>query len=202
MRMRADGLVWPCLVMTPVLLLAACATPAPLRPPAGYEELLVMAHEFAESGHAEAALEMYTRAATADPARKEPWQRIARMNLAAGRPARALVAAEEALQRDPADGIANDVYIASGMQIAQQAMQRLLAAGVKSDDAALVRAQQLVATMGLVFGEDALIRDEVKTRYARRAVQQYRAAQARQSQGRLPEEKSRRPDPLDVLGGD
>lgn len=196
MRNRAAGL------MIPVLLLAACATQAPVRPPAGYEELLAMAHGFAQSGHSEAALEMYARAATAEPARKEPWQRIARMNLEAGRPARALVAAEEALQRDPADAIANDVYIASGMQIARQAMQRLLAAGVKPDEDALVRAQQLVATMGMVFGEDALIRDEVKTRYARRAVQQYRAAQARQSQERPPEEKSRRPDPLDVLGGD
>lgn len=191
------------LVFASSLAVASCATmPVPALP--DYDALMASASGLAEAGRTQAALDTYHRATAVAPSRKEPWQRMAVINLEAGRPARALVAAEETLQRDPADAVANQVFIVSGMQIAQQAMQRLLAAGAGHDDADLARARDLVARMGQVFGDDALIPDEAKLRYARRAVQQYRAAQAaRSSKTRTPEEKSKtRPDPFEVLGGD
>lgn len=188
------------LVLVGAVALGSCAT-TPVPAPPDYEALFATAGSFAEAGRTQAALDTYHRAAAAAPSRKEPWQRIAAIQLAAGRPVRALVAAEETLQRDPADAVANEVFIVSGMQVAQQAMQRLLAAGAKHDDADLARARELVARMGQVFGDDALIPDEAKARYARRAVQQYRAAQAKQLKS--PEEKSKpRPDPFEILGGD
>lgn len=183
------------------LALAACATTS--APPPGYDVLFATARDLADAGRIDAAMETYRRAAAADGSRKEPWQQMAALNFAAGRPVPALVAAEETLQRDPADVSANRVFIASGMQVAQQAMQRLLAAGTKPDDADLLRARELVKQMGQVFGEDRLVSDQAKARYARRAVQHYRAAQARQSRTRAPEEKSKpRRDPFEVLGGD
>lgn len=183
------------------LALTACATtPAP---PPDYDALFATARDFAEAGRIDAALETYRRAAEADRSRKEPWQQMAVLNFAAARPVSALAAAEETLQRDPGDVAANRVFIASGIQIAQQAMQRLLAAGAKHDDDDLLHAQELVTLMGQVFGEDKLIPDQAKARYARRAVQQYRATQAKQSRVRVPEEKSKpRPNPFEVLGGD
>lgn len=190
------------LVLLAALALGACATTS--QPPApDYDALFASARDFADAGRTEAALNTYRRAADADPSRKEPWQQMAALNFAAGRPVSALVAAEETLQRDPGDASANEVFIASAMQIAGHAMQRLLAAGAKPDDGDLLRAQELVKKMGQVFGEDALVSNQIKARYARRAVQQYRAAQAKQSQNRVPEDKiKRRPDPLEVLGGD
>jgi len=190
------------LVLAGALALGSCATVAVPAPP-DYDALFAAAGSFAEAGRTQAALDTYQRAARAAPSRKEPWQRIAAINLAQGRHVRALVAAEETLQRDPADAVANEVFIVSGMQIAEQAMQRLLAAGAKHDAADLARARELVARMGQVFGDDALIPDDAKARYARRAIQQYRAAEAKQLKDRAPEENSKpRPDPFDVLGGD
>lgn len=189
------------LVLVAALALGSCATvSAP--PPPGYDELFALAGDLVQAGRTQAALDAYRGAAMAAPSRKEPWQKIAVINFEAGRPVRALVAAEETLQRDPADAVASEVYIASGMQVAQHAIQRLLAAGAKHDDDDLVRAQELVAKMAQVFGHEALVPDEAKARYARRAVQQYRAAQARQAKSRAPEESKPAPDPFEVLGGD
>lgn len=189
------------LLVVGALALAACATTS--APPPGYAALFATARDLADAGRVDAALQTYRRAAAADGSRKEPWQQMAVLNLAAGRPVPALVAADETLQRDPADVAANRVFIASGMQVAQQAMQRLLAAGAKPDDDELLRAQQLVNRMGQVFGEDRLVSDRAKARYARRAVQQYRAAQARLPRTPAPEQQSKpRRDPFEVLGGD
>ena len=183
-------------------LVLGCAS-APTPQPPGYEDLFANASELARNGHGQAALGIYGLAAAADPSRKEPWQQMASMHMAAARPVHALVAADEALQRDPSDALANEVYIASAMQVSRQAMQRLLAAGVEPSEDDLRGAQQLVSMLGLVFGDDELISDEVKARYAERAVQQFRRAQARHTQRPPPQEKSRPPpDPLEVLGGD
>lgn len=190
-----------------VVFVLACTTAptAPISPSASipaYDDLLAMAADFSASGNQEVAIELYRHAAETEPARKEPWRHIARLNLAAGRPALALVAAEEALQRDPSDALANEVYISSAMQIARSAMQRLVASGAEPEADELARARQLVETMGVVFGEDALISDEAKARYARRALQRYLDQQAPAAPPR-PSPKDERPrDPLDVLGGD
>ncbi|MDQ3287519.1 MAG: hypothetical protein M3Q42_04530 [Pseudomonadota bacterium] len=162
-----------------------------------------MAADFSQSGNEEVALELYRHAAMTEPAHKEPWQHIARLNLEAGRPIHALAAAEEVLQRDPSDALANEVYVASAMQVASNAAQRLVASGARPKAEDLARAQQLVTTMGLVFGEDALISDEAKDRYARRAVQRYLEGRAPGKAARPPDAKPERPrDPLDVLGGE
>lgn len=169
----------------------------------GYDDLLAMADDLHASGNDRAATELYRHAAAVEPSRKEPWQRIARIHLAAGRPGLALVAAEEVLHRDPSDEFANEVYVSSAMAIARDAMQRLLASGAVPGEEGLARARQLVGSMGLVFGYGELIREEFKTRCAQRAVQRY--LDARPEPCRPPpagqQEKAQR-DPLEVLGGD
>lgn len=106
-----------------IATLAACATTPQPEPP-GYADLLALG-QAAEAGQPAAALDAYTRAAQVDPSRKEPWLRIAMLHRDAGRPVQALAAAEETLQRDPSDVVANEVFIGSGLQIARQTMQRL-----------------------------------------------------------------------------
>lgn len=188
-----------------VVFVLACTT-APSVPPISrpvYDDLLAMAEDYSAHGNQKIAIELYRQAAQTEPTRKEPWQHIARMQLEAGRPIPALVAAEEVLQRDPADPLANEVYLASAMQIAQRAMQRLLASGAMAEADELERAQQLAKTMGRVFGEDALISDEARSRYARRAVQRYLERQAPAAPSPPKKPKQARPrDPLEVLGGD
>lgn len=189
-----------------VASLLACSTapPPPAMPLPGYDDLLAMAGDFHASGNDRAATELYRHAAAVEPSRKEPWQHIARIHLAAGRPGLALVAAEEVLHRDPADEFANEVYISSAMAIARDAMQRLLASGAVPGEEGLARARQLVAAMGLVYGYDELIREEFKVRCAQRAVQRYLDKRSEPCR-RLPptgqQEKAQR-DPLEVLGGD
>ncbi len=188
-----------------VALVLACTTapPSPSAVLPGYEDLLAIAEDCSRSGDREVAIELYRQAAQTDPARKQPWQHIASLNLEAGRPARALVAAEEVLQRAPSDALANEVYMSSAMQIASSAMQRLLASGAAPEADDRARAQQLVRTMNMVFGEDALISDEAKSRHARRAVRRYLQQRAPASSAPPPKPRNERPrDPLDVLGGD
>ena len=180
------------------LALGSC-TSVPAEPETpGYDDLVALAQASAEAGHTRAALDAYKRAAAADPARKQPWQQIALLHLEAGRPVQALAAAEATLQRDPADAIANKVFIASGLQVARDALQRLRAAGDAPTDDDRARARDLVAVMGQVFGAESLVPEDVKVRYAKRAAEQCKAAQA----DLLKAERSKQPDPLDMLGGD
>lgn len=186
--------------------LLACTTgpaPPPATPLPPYDDLLAMAGEFSASGNDRAAMELYRNAAAMAPARKEPWQHLARMNLASGRPSLALVAAEEVLHRDPADETASEVYIASSLEIARDAMQRLLASGATPGEGDLARAQRLVAQMGLVFGDEKLIREEITARRAQRATQRYLDSPSPPCRSRsLEVQEKARPDPLEVLGGD
>lgn len=188
-----------------VAFVLACTT-APSSLPASlpaYHDLLAMAADFSAADRDELAIELYRHAAATEPARKEPWLHIARLNLEAGRPVLALVAAEEVLQRDPSDAIANEVYISSAMQIADRAMQRRLASGAAPGAHDVARAQRLVETMAMVFGEDTLMSDEAKSRYARRAVQRYLQRRAAEPPTPATDPKKERPrDPLEVLGGD
>ncbi|MDQ3511831.1 MAG: hypothetical protein M3414_09175 [Pseudomonadota bacterium] len=108
-----------------------------------------MAGEFSASGNDRAAMELYRHAAAMAPARKEPWQHLAWMNLASGRPRLALVAAEEVLHRDPSDETASEVYIASSLEIARDAMQRLLESGAAPGEGDLAARKGWLPRWGL-----------------------------------------------------
>ncbi|RBK85079.1 hypothetical protein BRN77_06055, partial [Xanthomonas oryzae pv. oryzae] len=81
------------------------------------------------NGGPEQALKTFEDAGRADPTRKEPWVRIAQLQFDRANYARAIVAAQEVLQRDPNDLVADGVLTVAGFRIANQSLQRLQGRG-------------------------------------------------------------------------
>lgn len=130
-----------------VLALAASA-PAWAAKPKQYAKLFSAAEAHVAAGRIEPALIAFSGAAKADPTRKEPWVRSAQLLFDAGRYGRAIVAAEEVLQRDPQDRVADSVLTIAGMRLAGQSLQRLQASGALSvSDTARKEAEQLAGAV-------------------------------------------------------
>lgn len=183
-----------------VSMLVACAsTEEDLPATPDYEELMSLAEASVASGATAAAIQSYELAAQVAPDRKQPWQSLALLYSRAGRPVSALAAAERTLQRDPADAIANQVFIDSGTLVYRQTLQRLRGSGAKVGSDAHRQTREIVGVMGQVFGDETLVPDSVKARLAKRAAQECRALRARAP---VLVEPPRQPDPLEVLGGD
>lgn len=122
----------------------------------GYTGLLDVAEADVAAGRVEAALVAFDNAAQADPTRKEPWLRTAQLQFDAGNYGRAIVAAQEVLQRDPTDLVADSVLTVSGLRIASESLQRLQGNGALASNTARAEAERLAATMRSTMGEDIL----------------------------------------------
>ncbi len=136
-------------LVSAALLLSACGSMGGSRKSSsgGYNQLMVDADTHVKSGRFEAALDTLAQAAKADPSRKEPWVRSAQIYFDTSNFSRAIVSAEEALQRDPRDVTADSVLTVSGFRVASQSLQRLQNNGGLRSDAARKDAQQLAATV-------------------------------------------------------
>lgn len=142
---KLSGVVLACGVI------AGCA--APNTPPSAdvFNKSLADADAVAKSGDQERALGLYQALAKSDPTREEPWSRIAQIQFAQNHYGQAIVAAQEALQRDQTDRQAKSVLAVAGLRIATQSLGELrqdasLAGDAKSDAQAL--AKQLRDTLG------------------------------------------------------
>lgn len=151
-----------------------------------YAGLMQEAEAEVLAGRIEPALAKFNAAAQADPTRKDAWVRSAQLQFDAGNYGRAIVAAEEVLQRDPADLIADSVLTVGGLRVASQSLQRLRSNGaLETSDSARKEAEQLAATMRATLGNDILIsqapkRAQATTASARRKTTQ-RAATAKRA---------------------
>lgn len=185
------------------LLLAACgSTPnTPEEPAPDFAALIVLAEAANGAGQHDAALAAYERASLADPARKEPWQRIARLHHERGHLAFALAAAEQTLQRDPADEVANAVYIDAGLRVATDALRRLRRAGAP-DPVSQVQARDIAALLVEIHGADSVVPASLQKVYVRRGEQRCRATVARAATPEKPAIRAPKRDPLDMLGED
>lgn len=182
-----------------LLALGACATLAEPAATPDYDGAMAIARTQVEAGQVREAVATFGQAAAMQPARKEPWLRIARLRAGQGRHVDALAAAEQVLRRDPADQVAYGITIGSGLQVALQTMRRLRAAGQAPDDERAEQARAIALLMTEVFGPELLIPDELRTRLAQEAIENYKSTRAE----RLPEaQKKPKGDPLDLLGGD
>ncbi|HEF4774061.1 tetratricopeptide repeat protein [Burkholderia multivorans] len=171
---KLSGVVLACGVI------AGCAS-QPTTPPTAevFNKSLAEADEVAKSGDQDRALGLYQALAKSDPTREEPWSRIAQIQFAQNHYGQAIVAAQEALQRDSTDRQAKSVLAVAGLRIATQSLGELrqdasLAGDAKSDAQAL--AKQLRETLG----ENALFPPEqkVQTRKVRRPIHRAKAAAA------------------------
>ncbi|RQS54498.1 M48 family metallopeptidase [Burkholderia sp. Bp8984] len=160
---KLSGVVLACGVI------AGCASQPPAPPSAEvFNKSLADADAVAKSGDQDKALGLYQQLAKSDPTREEPWSRIAQIQFAQNHYGQAIVAAQEALQRDATDRQAKSVLAVAGLRIATQSLGELrqdssLAGDAKSDAQAL--AKQLRDTLG----ESALFPPEQKAQ-ARKVV--------------------------------
>jgi tetratricopeptide (TPR) repeat protein len=103
------------------LLLGGCATPAPPAEPApavvSLEEWLARGDAARKEGLHEAARTAYREGAKAYPTDKQPWLRLADDYFGAADYGNAVLAAQEAVQRDPRDNTAHSMLAVSGLRI-------------------------------------------------------------------------------------
>jgi tetratricopeptide (TPR) repeat protein len=133
-------------------VIAGCASQATTPPtPEAFNKALGDADSVAKNGDQDRAIALYQQLSKQDPTREEPWSRIAQIQFQQGHYGQAIVAAQEALQRDQSDRSAKSVLAVAGLRVATQSLGELrqdssLAGDAKSDAQAL--AQQLRDTLG------------------------------------------------------
>ncbi|CAJ0887082.1 hypothetical protein R20233_03209 [Ralstonia sp. LMG 32965] len=133
-------------------LFAGCSTtnPGPQTDEA-FGQSMSEAEAAAKGGQQDKAIDLYQQIAKQNPTRDEPWVRIAQLQFGAEKYPQAILAAEEALQRDNADRQAKSILAVSGLRVARRSLQELradsaLAGDVKTD--AQVLAKMLRDTLG------------------------------------------------------
>jgi hypothetical protein len=117
-------------VSASALLLGGCATappPAPEAAPAvvSLEEWLVRGDSARKEGLHEAARSAYRDGAKAYPTDKQPWLRLADSYFQSGDYGNAVLAAQEAVQRDPKDNAAHSLLAVSGLRITAGSLNAL-----------------------------------------------------------------------------
>ena len=105
----------------------APATVAPVAAPAiqSLEQYLKEAEAAKTAGSNDRAGELYRIAAKTYPASKAPWLKLAEGYFEANNYGQAILAAQEVLQRDPADSVATSVLAVSGLRVSSSALQML-----------------------------------------------------------------------------
>jgi DNA-binding SARP family transcriptional activator len=152
--------LWPVLVLGAVLTVSGCASK---NTPMTQEEFsTAMAQSSAsadsllEKGNREEAVKVLSDLAKKNPGRKDPWVRMARIYFDGENYAQAIVAAEEALQRDSTDRTAKSIRAVGGLRVAAQSLNDLkgdveLKGDARSDAVGLAK------VMRDTLGEDVLV---------------------------------------------
>ncbi len=110
------------------VLLSACATanqPAPVKPVASLASVLSEAETAQKAGQNGRALTLLKEASEAYPAEKMPWLRMAQLRYETNSYGEAILSAQEALERDPDDSVANSIVAVSGLRLASRALADL-----------------------------------------------------------------------------
>ncbi|VBL08644.1 tetratricopeptide repeat protein [Burkholderia pseudomallei] len=170
-------------------IIAGCASQPTPPTTEAFNKSLADADAVAKTGDQERAIGLYQQLAKSDPTREEPWSRTAQIQFQQGHYGQAIVAAQEALQRDKTDRQAKSVLAVAGLRIATESLGELrqdssLAGDAKSDAQAL--AKQLRDTLGeaaLFPPEQQATKPVVKKRrIVRRAKPVHEAPRAAESE--------------------
>lgn len=157
-----------------VAILSACATGGGAgegRPPSS---TLTVAGAMAEAdkavlaGHPDKAYAALKAAAAAFPTDKTPWLRMAQMRYDAKNYGEAIVYAQETLQRDADDTLANSIAAVSGLRVASKALADLAQENDLSGDVRS-EAQDLAKLLRTTLGEDVLVHTKKKAPRSTRA---------------------------------
>ncbi|MET0323282.1 MAG: hypothetical protein ABW069_21390 [Duganella sp.] len=180
-----------------LMALSACSTapvaPAEPLPKPSIADLMGKAAAVDTAGQKEAAMTLWKEAATAYPAVKDPWTRMAQTKYEAGQYGEAIVNAQEILIRDPNDQLANSIIAISGLRLSTRALadlsrQNNLSGSLRSES------QDLAKLLRESLGEQVLV-PPVREKAAAPAPQP-RAATARKGAKKVAEPKA---DPFDAL---
>ncbi len=138
------------------LALGACGTSGQVAKTAPkLEDMMTQAVAASSAGNKEIAVGLWQQAATAYPADKEPWLRVAETKYEAGRYGEAITNAQEVLVRDPADKKANSIIAISGLRLSTRALSDLSRQNNLSGDIR-VESQDLAKLLRESLGETVL----------------------------------------------
>lgn len=140
-------------------LLAACTSPGDTgsaAKPATVAAAMAGADAAVAAGQPDKAYALLKSASLAFPTDKTPWVRMAQMRFDANDYGEAIVHAQEALERDPDDLLANSIAAVSGLRVTSKALGDLtrknkLNGDVKSE------AQDLAKLLRASLGEEVLV---------------------------------------------
>jgi len=142
-----------------VTLLSGCATTdQAVQAPAAVsmQELLANASAASSAGKTELALLALKEAASTYPADKAPWLQMAQTHFDNAHYGPAIASAEEVLQRDPDDRLANSIIAVSGLRLSTKALadlsrQNNLSGSLRSE------ARDLATLLRETLGEPVLV---------------------------------------------
>jgi len=110
----------------------------------------------------------YRAAAAAYPARKEPWGRLADSYFEAADYGNAILAAQEVLQRDASDSVANSMLAVSGLRVSTAALVELRRQKSLGSDTR-AQAEEIVQALRETLGESILVPKPTETATPTRA---------------------------------
>jgi tetratricopeptide (TPR) repeat protein len=137
--------------------LSACSTAPQVAeaPPPPYEQLLEDGRQAQKAGNTQQALVLWQQAARQNPSAKEPWLRMAQMHFDAGDYGNAITEAQEAMQRDGGDAVANGLLAVSGLRVSSAALARMHADTMSNSTRG--EAEALARTLREVLGAPVLV---------------------------------------------
>ncbi len=172
------------------LAISGCASTSKPSVPEDFSTAMAQSSASADSllekGNREEAVKLLGDFAKKYPERKDPWVRLARIHFDGENYAQAIVAAEEALQRDRTDRTAKSIRAVGGLRVAAQSLADLkgdveLKGDARSDAVGLAK------VMRETLGEEVLVPPEEKKKKSVQAVRAKSVAAAQQPVGQKPQ---------------
>lgn len=193
------------LLLAGLLSLGGCASNKVAMTPdefqAAFSQSSLKVDGLVDRGNQEEAVRLLAELAKQNPGRKEPWVRIARVQFDAANYSQAIVAAEEALQRDTSDRTAKSIRAVSGLRVAAQSLSELrtdveLKGNARSD------AVSLAQVMRDTLGEEVLVPPaELEARKKREAALKARQQREQRERAVLQAQNAKRPGNESGQGG-
>ncbi|PJM85816.1 hypothetical protein CV044_28020 [Achromobacter ruhlandii] len=138
--------------------MAGCATTSKPQTDAEYKQSITQATETLANKGGDEAVAQFQEIAQRNPSRGEPWSYIAKIRFDEQKYGEAIVAADEALNRDSNDFTAKTVRDGGGLRVAMQSLadlraDALLAGNARSDAVALAAAMRETLGQDVLFPE-------------------------------------------------
>ncbi|AXA78189.1 hypothetical protein CE206_17865 [Achromobacter xylosoxidans] len=138
--------------------MAGCATTDKPQTDAEYKQSITQATETLANKGGDEAVAQFQEIAQRNPSRGEPWSYIAKIRFDEQKYGEAIVAADEALNRDSNDFTAKTVRAVGGLRVAMQSLadlraDALLAGNARSDAVALAAAMRETLGQDVLFPE-------------------------------------------------